>query len=721
MINALRRPHQPRRGVTLVEMLVVVALVVLMMVILVQIFQSALGAMSASRTTQELDVTLRAIDSMIRTDLNGVTAKMTPPNDPELKQGYFEYGEGAQADIQGEDTDDFLAFTTKAPEGQVFTGRQYLTGNLGNGVAINNTIQPITITSQIAEVIYFLRNGNLYRRVFLVVPDRSKTISVPKIATTYQYTQDNGGGYATGIFGGNPSVSWQGLNDVSSRPGGMNVVVDANNNKTYTPKLPILNDLGDLTNRENRAFRPRFINDFADPSGTGLPDGVPDDSNGDGLPDYYPTLYYNGSGYSQQDVNNNAIGWAPNHLVNEATSYLYLNNNTMTPRNPQITRVNQTATNYDVYAFPFIFPGMYSVPDQSRVANGLGWVHQMFPNTSNPPNPQFPYGYVNHSPLDIGETSSPNITPTANQTWWGFPTWRETMAGIVASNGYTRLGWADPMFFVGYVNAQQKVSYNQPLGLRPIPPTQLPAAYLAANLLPPVYQPGGTTPPPYYDGVGSPTFVSAPISPGSSQSMNPNPVWEDDLILTNVRSFDVKAYDPDAPLYNNLAGQNVAANNNLFSVGYQDLGYGGVLNGLVANNNGLQVAVPFQGTDANGVSLPPTGFGHEGRMPPIHSDYRNNPKRYGFNVGELLNLNSQTHIIRLTHTFDTWSTAYTNAPDTDAFLNGTTTTYPNPIYPSFPPPYPSPLRGIQIKIRVTDPRLERTKVLTITHDFTDKL
>ena len=29
-----------------------------------------------------------------------------------------------------------------------------------------------------------------------------------------------------------------------------------------------------------------------------------------------------------------------------------------------------------------------------------------------------------------------------------------------------------------------------------------------------------------------------------------NRVWQDDLILTNVRSFDIKAYDPDSSLYN---------------------------------------------------------------------------------------------------------------------------------------------------------------------------
>ena len=54
-----------------------------------------------------------------------------------------------------------------------FHGRQYLSGT-GN----NPSIQPITITSQVAEIIYFLRNGNLYRRVLLVAPERAREISL---------------------------------------------------------------------------------------------------------------------------------------------------------------------------------------------------------------------------------------------------------------------------------------------------------------------------------------------------------------------------------------------------------------------------------------------------------------------------------------------------------------------------------------------------------------
>ena len=36
--------------------------------------------------------------------------------------------------------------------------------------------QPVTITSEYAEIIYFLRNGNLYRRVLLVAPELQSSI-----------------------------------------------------------------------------------------------------------------------------------------------------------------------------------------------------------------------------------------------------------------------------------------------------------------------------------------------------------------------------------------------------------------------------------------------------------------------------------------------------------------------------------------------------------------
>ena len=699
MFIALKRPNRPRRGVTLVEMLVVVALVVLMMVILVQIFQSALGAMSASRTTQELDVVLRAIDSTIRSDLAGVTANMTPPNDPAKKQGYFEYGENAPADLHGEDTDDYLAFTTKAPEGQVFTGRQWLSkfdkaGNNQTQVS-NQAIQPATVSSQVAEVIYFLRNGNLYRRVFLVAPDRKSSI-IPNGPGT-----PGSGVFVTSLFGGALSVSWQGMNDISCRPGGFPVGGGA-------ALAPIPNDLGDLTNRENRSFRPRFLNDFSSPGGGGV-DGTPDDLNADGVNDYYPTLYYDGVGYSPTG---NAANWVPNRFVNENVTLF-----------GGASRTAQSAQNsYDVYAFPFIYPGMYSIPDPTRVAKGLGWVHYMPTNDQAPINGG---GFINHSPLEVvvtpggfTTTDTPLLASTGQQTWWGFPTWRETMAGLGSTSG---IGWRDPISFV------TNSGNTQPLGLRPFNPTQLPTTQTAQALgfLPAVTTYGTTAIPYGFDGVGSPAFNTVnPINP------NVNTLWQDDLILTNVRSFDVKAYDPDAPLYNASVGT-------YLSVGYWDLGYAGLAPATYAPNynaastiygpagylggtTGLGTAAtqPFRAFQP--INSEPKGFGHEGRIPPLPDDFRLDPRRPFLNVNGTAVPNNigedRPGVIRLTHTFDTWSTDYVYAPDVDVLLSqyGNTT---RDAYPAFPAPYPATLRGIQIQIRVTDPRGERTKVLTIRHDF----
>src|ERR1700722_6395298 len=78
----LKRPRFPRRGVTLVEMLVTVALLVLMMTVIVQVFQAATGAVSSSRAYQDLDSGFRQLDATIRQDLGNITARMTPPLDP---------------------------------------------------------------------------------------------------------------------------------------------------------------------------------------------------------------------------------------------------------------------------------------------------------------------------------------------------------------------------------------------------------------------------------------------------------------------------------------------------------------------------------------------------------------------------------------------------------------------------------------------------------------
>ncbi len=306
------RTKNRRRGVTLVEMLVTVAVLVIIMTILVQIFQAATGAVSAAQAYQQLDDQLRRIDGIIRADLEGVTARFTPPLDPTLNLGYFEYGENEFADNQGEDCDDYIRFTAKAPGGRPFTGRMWVNpwfnANTNQIFGASQTTPfsnfasfPVTVTSDYAEIIYFLRNGNLYRRVLLVAPQLQSAI-VPTIANT-GFTTVNGNLVQTNfqptIFGGpannGPVVSWQGVNDLSAHP------APSGPNLNTTPTLAsqaqttiLLNTLGNLTNRENRAFYPRYANDFLDVNtSTSRPDGIPDDVNSDNIPDLYTSLYPN--------------------------------------------------------------------------------------------------------------------------------------------------------------------------------------------------------------------------------------------------------------------------------------------------------------------------------------------------------------------------------------------------------------------------------------------
>ena len=120
------RPASRRRGVTLVEMLVTVAMLVIIMTILVQVFQAATGALSAAQAIQQLDDQLQPARRDDPLGPEGVTARFTPPLDPAQNLGYFEYGENEFADIQGEDSDDYIRFTAKAPPGRPFTGRMWV-------------------------------------------------------------------------------------------------------------------------------------------------------------------------------------------------------------------------------------------------------------------------------------------------------------------------------------------------------------------------------------------------------------------------------------------------------------------------------------------------------------------------------------------------------------------------------------------------------------------
>ena len=126
--------------------------------------------------------------------------------------------------------------------------------------------QPITVTSEYAEIIYFLRNGNLYRRVLLIAPELQSAI-VPS-AGNLGYLPSNAGtatpgaSFMPGALGGAVPVSWQGVNDFSAYPAttGPNTNVNATAS-AFASQTVTLNTLSSLTNRENRYAAPRFADD----------------------------------------------------------------------------------------------------------------------------------------------------------------------------------------------------------------------------------------------------------------------------------------------------------------------------------------------------------------------------------------------------------------------------------------------------------------------------
>jgi prepilin-type N-terminal cleavage/methylation domain-containing protein len=650
MRPASSRPMTPRRGLTLVEMLVTVALLLLIMSIVVAIFQSATTAMTTAQTDADLAQVARRFDATIRQDLEGATARFTPPVNTKDGRGYFEYSEGALSDAQGEDSDDTIAMTVKAPAGQPFSGRMMLqvpgTGTASNPLAYRQ----VTITSQYAEVLYFLRNGNLYRRVLLIVPSQAG-LEVGRVPSSGAMQYGGGFNYSAVLnypFGASQPVSWQGMNDISAHAASPPAATPPAS-YPVSSYIPVPNTLSDLTNREYRIFRPQFANDYFNiATGAVAPDGKPDDLDVNGIPDFYPTLY-------------------PNAVINGKTTLL---NNASYP-------TNGGPLTHDTLPFPFLFPGAYSKPNPFTTAN-YGAIHTLNPDPTNPI-------VINHSPLDIGDSLPVPTSTSQYQTWWGLPTWRETLSPFWTSP-VKRINDPStaPYFGYGFLpagprNSNDTVNTQSP-GLSRVSPLSLPPV----------------TDQPYTDDAG----VSVN---GFTLAV---PAYQDDILVTGVRSFDVKAYDPNASAYG-------AA----FRPNYYDLGYASEFSYTDGTTRVLRDG--FASAAMANAQLP--GFGHEGRIPPLTTDFRSDPQwpRLTPNLGDDTTSGANA-VVRLRRVWDSWSTAYTNAPDVG--IDPTAgAPFARPVYPSYPAPYPAALRSIQIQIRIVDPRNERVKVLTVRHDFTDKL
>lgn len=172
-IGRRRAGHCSRRlGYSIVELLVATLLTTIVMLAVVRIFSAVSEGVSDSRSMLETFDRVRAAKIRLQRDLAGITVRPIPPRH-EGADGYLGIVEGPvgttlstkpwdvavnsddgdSPDTTVGDFDDILMFTTRSPD-EPFVGR-YGTG---------------TRESDVAEVAWFLRGKNLYRRVLLVKP-----------------------------------------------------------------------------------------------------------------------------------------------------------------------------------------------------------------------------------------------------------------------------------------------------------------------------------------------------------------------------------------------------------------------------------------------------------------------------------------------------------------------------------------------------------------------
>jgi hypothetical protein len=178
----------------------------------------------------------------------------------------------------------------------------------------------------------------------------------------------------------------------------------------------------------------------------------------------------------------------------------------------------------------------------------------------------------------------------------------------------------------------------------------------------------------------------------------------DDIVLTNVIAFDVKAWDSGAPVYSKEV--RIENTTQVVVVKPGDPGYESVDNTWTLVGYGAFVDLGYERVAyPPPVSVPAKQFNHLG-----------DPK------------SQLAGSLQRGKTYDTWSFHYENEGldagnragaglSTDGFVDNASGIPDAPLEQIAPPPYPTPLRGIQVKIRTFEPDSRAIREVTIEQDF----
>jgi len=175
----------------------------------------------------------------------------------------------------------------------------------------------------------------------------------------------------------------------------------------------------------------------------------------------------------------------------------------------------------------------------------------------------------------------------------------------------------------------------------------------------------------------------------------------EDVVLTNVIGFDVKVWDPQAPV--------VSDGNVVLQPG--DPGYPAALQDALGPNPTFQVMAYGAYVDL--------GYGGSAVLAAAGD------RRSG--LADLYPDNTTPRVFP-TRVYDTWSLYYEHDGTdqwndglvdlgTDGFDNNNDGVVDDSAEMEAPPPYPVPLRGIQVRIRVFEPDTKQIREVTVVQDF----
>jgi hypothetical protein len=296
--KAVMNHRTPRRAFTLVEVMIAATISLVLVGLVVQIFATVGATASQTRAVVQMTDRLRSARIVMQQDLSNITAEMLPPLKTDRAAGYFEYIEGPDGpifpgmgaspipialdinqttttgtptlDSTVGDPDDVLMFTAQAPTGTSFYGRARAASTVVDPTGRQWTM-PVDTMAQAsqAEIIYFMRGNTLYRRVLLVMSASNWPNSQidPSIFLWSQYTNYIGvnpiAPPAPLVIQAQPvwDIAFYDKFDVSVHQQGGAFDFSSSTGGAQTATL-VPNTLGDLTRRQNRYAHQPWVYPF---------------------------------------------------------------------------------------------------------------------------------------------------------------------------------------------------------------------------------------------------------------------------------------------------------------------------------------------------------------------------------------------------------------------------------------------------------------------------